>query len=84
MEKFRLHFFKEQTREIDLRATISFFESIEGFEIESDNKSMRFMYKDPRLGFEAQFLIMPKSQVTIDVLNNQLIFENQLLEESVQ
>jgi len=63
LEKFRLHFFKEQTREIDLRATISFFESIEGFEIESDNKSMRFMYKDPRLGFEAQFLIMPKSQV---------------------
>ena len=28
--------------------------------------------------------VMPKSQVTIDVLNNQLIFENQLLEESVQ
>ncbi|MFC4709538.1 ATP-dependent chaperone ClpB [Enterococcus eurekensis] len=28
--------------------------------------------------------VMPKSQVTIDVLNNQLIFENQLLEESVK
>lgn len=63
MEKFRLHFFKEQTRKIDIKATISFFETIEGFKIESDDKSFRFLYKDPRLQYEARFLIMPKSQV---------------------
>ena len=63
MEKFRLHFFKENTRKIDLKATISFFEVIEGFKIESDEKSMKFIYKDPRLQYEARFLIMPKSQV---------------------
>lgn len=63
MEKFRLHFFKEQTRKIDIKATFSFFESIEGFKTETDDKSVRFIYKDPRLQYEARFLIMPKSQV---------------------
>lgn len=63
LEKFRLHFFKEQTRKIDIKATFSFFESIEGFKTETDDKSVRFIYKDPRLQYEARFLIMPKSQV---------------------
>lgn len=63
MEKFRLHFFKENTREIDLKETISFFEAIEGFEIESDDKGLRFIFKDHILKYEARFLILPKSQV---------------------
>lgn len=63
MEYFRLHFFKENNRKIDLKATISFFEAIEGFKIESDDKSFSFVYQDPRLQYEARFLIMPKSQV---------------------
>ena len=63
MEKFRLHFFKEQTRQIDLKATIAFFESIDGFTIESDDKGLRFIYVDPMLKYEARFLIMQKSQV---------------------
>jgi len=63
LEKFRLHFFKENTREIDLKETISFFEAIEGFEIESDDKGLRFIFKDHILKYEARFLILPKSQV---------------------
>lgn len=63
MEKFRLHFFKENTREIDLKETISFFEAIDGFEIESDDKGLRFIYKDHVLKYEARFLILQKSQV---------------------
>lgn len=63
MEKFRLHFFKENTRNIDIKETISFFEAIDGFEIESDDKGLRFVYKDHVLKYEARFLILQKSQV---------------------
>lgn len=63
MEKFQLHFFKEKSRDLDIAATIAFFEVIEGAEIETDERSVRINYKHPRLGFEARFLIMPKSQV---------------------
>lgn len=63
MDKFQLHFFKEKTRDLDIAATLAFFEVIEGVTIEMDERSVRIIYKHPRLGYEARFLIMPKSQV---------------------
>ncbi|MDY0278584.1 MAG: hypothetical protein RBQ97_10935 [Acholeplasma sp.] len=63
MEKFQLHFFREKSRKLDVEAVIAFFEVIEGMEVEMDERSVRFNFKHPRLGYEAKFLIMPKSQV---------------------
>jgi F0F1-type ATP synthase delta subunit len=63
MSQFNIHFFKEKSRKIDLELLIEFFEKIEGFNIEMDEKSVRFKYKHPRLGYESMFIITPKSQV---------------------
>lgn len=63
MDYFKLHFFKEQSRDLHVQATIAFFEVIDGFTVEMDENSVRFNYLDPQLGLEARFLIMPKSQV---------------------
>jgi len=63
MAQFNIHFFKEKSRKIDLEQLIVFFERIEGITVEMDEKSVRFLYLHPRLGYEAQFVITPKSQV---------------------
>jgi F0F1-type ATP synthase delta subunit len=63
MSQFNIHFFKEKSRKIDLELLIEFFESIEGFIVEMDEKSVRFKYKHPRLSYESIFIITPKSQV---------------------
>lgn len=42
---------------------IDFFETIEGMEVEMDEKSVRFLYTHPRLGYSCVFFITPKSQV---------------------
>lgn len=42
---------------------IDFFETIEGMEVEMDEKSVRFLYTHPRLGYTCAFFITPKSQV---------------------
>lgn len=63
MEFFHVHFFKEKTREKDIKAIIAFFEVIEGFDIKMDEDSVEFDYTHPRLGYKASFIIMPKSQV---------------------
>lgn len=63
MAQFNIHFFKERTRNIDLEVLIQFFEGIEGFKVEMDNQSVRFLYTHPRLGHQAKFMITPKSQV---------------------
>lgn len=42
---------------------IEFFDSLEGFEVEMDEKSVRFLYQHPRLGYPCAFYITPKSQV---------------------
>lgn len=63
MAQFHIHFFKEKSRKIDLEVLIAFFEDIEGFKVEMDNQSVRFLYMHPRLGHEAKFIITPKSQV---------------------
>ena len=44
MSLFNIHFFKEKSRKIDLEQLIAFFESIEGFHIEMDEKSVRLYY----------------------------------------
>ncbi|PKK97035.1 MAG: hypothetical protein CVV58_03290 [Tenericutes bacterium HGW-Tenericutes-3] len=63
MAQFNIHFFKEKSRKIDLDALIAFFDDTEGIKIEMDEKSVRIHYVHPRLGYEARFLITPKSQV---------------------
>ncbi len=63
MAQFNIHFFKERNRNIDLEVLIQFFEGIEGFKVEMDNQSVRFLYTHPRLGHQAKFVITPKSQV---------------------
>jgi len=65
---FRLHFFKRQSRELHIQATLAFFEVIEGFTIDMDENSVRFNYVDPKTKQTARFLIMPKSQVA-DIYN---------------
>ncbi len=44
-------------------ALIDFFERQEGFEVEMDSKSVRFIYTHPRLGYSCVFYILPKSVV---------------------
>ncbi|MBE0700538.1 MAG: hypothetical protein IH571_02515 [Acholeplasmataceae bacterium] len=63
MGQFNIHFFKEKSRKIDLDYLISFFESIEGIEVEMNEQFVRFLYLHPRLNYQAEFLITPKSQV---------------------
>lgn len=63
MAEFHIHFFKEKSRKIDLEVLIAFFEDINGFIVEMDNESVRFLYTHPRLGHKAKFIITPKSQV---------------------
>jgi hypothetical protein len=63
MALFNVHFFKEKTRKIDLEQLIAYFERIDGIQIEMDEKSVRFKYVQPKLQYDALFIITPKSQV---------------------
>lgn len=63
MSHFYIHFFKEKSRQLDMVEVIEFFDSLEGFEVEMDEKSVRFLYQHPRLGYTCAFYITPKSQV---------------------
>lgn len=63
MSQLNIHFFKEKSRKIDLDQLIDFFERIEGVKTDMDEKSVRFTYTHPRLGYHAIFIITPKSQV---------------------
>ncbi|WP_025724780.1 hypothetical protein [Acholeplasma granularum] len=63
MSNFYIHFFKEKNRSLDMVEVIDFFESLEGFEIEMDEKSVRFIYTHPKLGYPCAFYITPKSKV---------------------
>lgn len=63
MEFFKVHFFQEKTRYKDIEAITAFFEAIEGFEISMSEEMVRYDYTHPRLGYEASFIIMPKSQI---------------------
>jgi len=63
LSQFYLHFFKEKSRTIDVEALINFFEKQAGFEVEIDQKSVRFIYTHPSLGYSAIFYLLPKSVV---------------------
>lgn len=63
MAQFNVHFFKEKKRHVDVEVLIDFFENIEGFTIEMDDSSVRFLYTHTHLPFQALFKITPKSQV---------------------
>ncbi len=51
MEYFKVHFFKEKVRTINVEELIAYFENLEDFTIEMDEDSVRFNYKHPRLGY---------------------------------
>jgi hypothetical protein len=63
MDFFRLHFFKANTRDINIEAVIAFFEVIDGITIDDSNNRLVFNYVDPRLDLTCRFFFMPKSQV---------------------
>lgn len=63
MSQFNLHFFKEKSRTLDMEEVIEFFEQEPGFDVEMDEKSVRFLYTHPTLGFPCGFYITPKSMV---------------------
>lgn len=63
MGKFNLYFFKERSRAIDIDALIGFFDQYESITVEMDERSVRFKYLHPKLGYQAVFYITPKSQV---------------------
>lgn len=63
MSHFYIHFFKEKSRQLDMVEVIEYFERIEGIEVEMDEKSVRFIYTHPRLGYSCTFFITPRSQV---------------------
>lgn len=63
MSQFYLHFFKEKSRTIDMEQVVEHFEAEEGYEIEMDDKSVRFLYSQPNLGYVCAFYITRKSQV---------------------
>lgn len=63
MSQFYLHFFKEKSRSLDKEKVIDFFDNEPGFEVEMDEKSVRFLYTHPTLGFPCAFYLTPKSQV---------------------
>lgn len=81
MDYFKIHFFKEKSRNINVEELIAFFEVIEGFTIEMDEDSVRFDFLHPRLGYKARFLITPKSQISdIHRLNPRFLAINVHLE----
>ncbi len=84
MAQFNIHFFKEKSRKIDLEQLIAFFENIEGFDVEMDEQSVRFIYTHPRLSYRALFMITPKSEVPdIYRLNPRFLDLNFHLEMSI-
>ncbi|CDR30841.1 Uncharacterised protein [Acholeplasma oculi] len=63
MSHFYLHFFKEKSRVLDMEEVIEFFDHFPGFDVEMDEKSVRFLYQHPHLGYPCTFYITPKSKV---------------------
>jgi len=63
LSHFYIHFFKEKSRQLDMLEVVDFFDSIEGFEVEMDEKSVRCNYTHPQLGYSCGFYMTPKSQV---------------------
>lgn len=63
MEQFILHFFKKKTREVDVQLLTAHFESVVGFEVVEEAKSIQYIYTHPRLGYKAAFILSKSSMV---------------------
>src|SRR5690554_3062382 len=67
MDKYVLHFFKEQTRKFDFEQMLSFFDEIaETKEDENNNehsKEFKILYNNPILSSKAEFIFSNKSAV---------------------
>lgn len=63
MAHFRLHFFKEKSRQIDIDLLLNYFRELEGFHTEMDEKSVRFSYEHQTLYVGYQYSITPRSTV---------------------
>jgi hypothetical protein len=63
MATFKIHFFKEKSRMIDIEHLIAFFESRDDFHVEMDEQSVRMIYEHPTLEQKALYTLTPKSTV---------------------
>ena len=63
MSQFRLHFFKEKTRLIDIDLLIHYFRELDDFKTEMDETSVRFSYVHSTLYIGYQYTITPRSTV---------------------
>jgi hypothetical protein len=63
MANFRLHFFKEKSRQIDIDLLLNYFRDLEGFQTEMDEKSVRFSYEHKTMYVGYQYSITPRSTV---------------------
>lgn len=61
MSHFLLHFFKEKSRTLDKEEVVYFFSENDAFEIDFTDKLATFKYTHPKLGYEANFYMTPKS-----------------------
>lgn len=66
MEMFKLHFFKEKTRELDYEKIFSFFQDIPEATVlpaSEDDLEVKILYRLPVVNLEAYFIISKKSTV---------------------
>lgn len=63
MSNFRVHFFKEKTREIDILTVINFFKNELNFDVYMDEKIAKFSFKHNHLKYPFEICITPKSTV---------------------
>lgn len=63
MAYFRIHFFKEKSRQIDIDLLLNYFRDLEGFQTEMDEKSVRFSYEHKTMYVGYQYSITPRSTV---------------------
>lgn len=63
MAYFRIHFFKEKSRQIDIDLLLNYFRDLEGFHTEMDEKSVRFSYEHKTMYVGYQYSITPRTTV---------------------
>lgn len=63
MAYFRLHFFKEKSRQIDIDLLLNYFRDLDGFKTEMDETSVRFSYENQTIYVGYQYTITPRSTV---------------------
>ncbi|MGB0417651.1 MAG: hypothetical protein ACPGCR_02620, partial [Acholeplasmataceae bacterium] len=63
MQTFRIHFFKEKSRYVDIDLLLNYFRDATHFETEMDETSVRFIYEHPTIFLGYQYTITPRSTV---------------------